>query len=280
MWRSRTALDRRRRAARPRALHRAPPARSSRCAGPSHCDELPGEVGADHVEGAVREIEHPQHAEDQRQARRDQEQEHRGGQAADELPEEEGRLDHRLAQSMRRPAGAARDAAADLGEQLRPARDALRAEAALRHGDAQSRRRRGRRRRPPARRRSTGRWRVPPRRSRSPARRTALERAQQLRLAGDRARRAPLQRAAREAARRRLRPGRCGQQHLAERRAVSRIRRPAPSVTLTGWRLLALATSITSPLRKTPRWIVSPIVSRSCFEFRLRHLHQDPAVAG
>ena len=39
-------------------------------------------VGAQHVEGAVREVEHAQHAEDQRQARGDEEQEHRGGQAA------------------------------------------------------------------------------------------------------------------------------------------------------------------------------------------------------
>ena len=70
-----------------RGEHRRPePAPGTGC---SHCTDLPGEIGADHVERAVREIEHAHDAEHQRQARGDQEQEHRRGEPAHELAEQE-----------------------------------------------------------------------------------------------------------------------------------------------------------------------------------------------
>ena len=56
--------------------------------------ELEGRVGPEHVEGAVREVQHPQHAEDQRQPGGDEEQEHRRREAADRLREDEGKVRH------------------------------------------------------------------------------------------------------------------------------------------------------------------------------------------
>ena len=44
-----------------------------------------GDIGAEHVEGAVGEIDDPRHAEDDRQARRDQKQRRRAGKAGQEL---------------------------------------------------------------------------------------------------------------------------------------------------------------------------------------------------
>ena len=57
--------------------------------GAQDVNELPCEIGADHVEGAVRKIENAQDAEDQRQARRDEKQEHRCGETAEKLAEQE-----------------------------------------------------------------------------------------------------------------------------------------------------------------------------------------------
>jgi len=59
---------------------------------PQH--RLVRQIGAQHVEGAVREVEHAQHPEDQRQARRDQEQEHRGREAAQALREDKRGVGH------------------------------------------------------------------------------------------------------------------------------------------------------------------------------------------
>ena len=56
---------------------------------PENKGHVPGDVGADHVEGAVGEVDDLQDPEDQRQARRDEEQEHRGGQARAQLAEQE-----------------------------------------------------------------------------------------------------------------------------------------------------------------------------------------------
>ena len=69
-----------------RAEHREPEA-SREPAEPER--DLPRHVGAEHVEAAVRKIEHAQHAEDQREPGRHDEQEHRGGEAAEELREQE-----------------------------------------------------------------------------------------------------------------------------------------------------------------------------------------------
>jgi hypothetical protein len=55
-------------------------------------DERPGEVGAQHVEGAVREVHDPGDAEDDRQAGRDQEQGRGRGEAVQGLGEDE--VDH------------------------------------------------------------------------------------------------------------------------------------------------------------------------------------------
>src|ERR1700685_1805365 len=56
---------------------------------------LPGEIGAEHVEGAMREIDHAHDSKYQRQSRGDQKQKHGGGQAAHELAEQKG-WRHRL----------------------------------------------------------------------------------------------------------------------------------------------------------------------------------------
>ena len=72
--------------------------------------DLPGHVGADHVEAAVREVEHAQHAEDQRQSRGDDEQEHRRGQAAQALGEQERGVQHRAALASRSSRAAGRSA--------------------------------------------------------------------------------------------------------------------------------------------------------------------------
>ena len=57
--------------------------------GPEPLHELVGAVGAQHVEGAVGEVEHAQHAEDEGEPGGDEEQEHRGGEAAQRLGEDE-----------------------------------------------------------------------------------------------------------------------------------------------------------------------------------------------
>ena len=62
--------------------------------------DLPRHVGAEHVETAVREVEHAQHAEDQRQAGRHDEQEHRGGEAAQTLREQERRFHNMLSMPL------------------------------------------------------------------------------------------------------------------------------------------------------------------------------------
>ena len=68
------------------AAERGEPEAPARDAQPLH--QLERRVRAQHVERAVREVEHAQHAEDQRQPGRDQEQEHRGREAADALGED------------------------------------------------------------------------------------------------------------------------------------------------------------------------------------------------
>ena len=52
--------------------------------------ERVGQVGGEHVEGAVGEVDDARDAEDQREPGRDEEEEHRVGEAAQELDEEEG----------------------------------------------------------------------------------------------------------------------------------------------------------------------------------------------
>jgi len=59
---------------------------------PQH--RLVRQIRAQHVEGAVREVQDAQHPEDQGQARRDQEQEHRGREAAQALREDKRRVGH------------------------------------------------------------------------------------------------------------------------------------------------------------------------------------------
>ena len=55
-------------------------------------DDLIGGVRAEHVEGAVSEVEHAQDAEDERQPGGDEKEEHGGGEAADGLGEDEGQI--------------------------------------------------------------------------------------------------------------------------------------------------------------------------------------------
>ncbi len=62
---------------------------------PDPLHDLERGVGPQHVEGAVREVQHPQHAEDEREPRRDQEEEHRGGEPAEALREHERQIGHR-----------------------------------------------------------------------------------------------------------------------------------------------------------------------------------------
>ena len=81
---------------------------------------LPGEIGAEHVERAVREIEDAHDAENKREARGDQEQEHCGGQAAHELTEQERRRHRRPSPS--RPSRRARARACRHGASFARAR--------------------------------------------------------------------------------------------------------------------------------------------------------------
>ena len=59
------------------------------------------DIGAEHVERAMREIHDPRHAEDDRQARRDQKQRRRAGKTGQELNEVEGHRRSGLARSSR-----------------------------------------------------------------------------------------------------------------------------------------------------------------------------------
>src|SRR6266567_1878260 len=57
-------------------------------------NDLIGRVRAQHVEGAVGEVEHAKNAEDEREAGRDEKEEHRRGEAAQGLREGEGEVGH------------------------------------------------------------------------------------------------------------------------------------------------------------------------------------------
>ena len=69
-----------------RGEHGEPEAAGS---GSQDVNELPCEVGADHIEGAMRKIENAQDAENQRQTGGDKKQEHRRGKTAEKLAEQE-----------------------------------------------------------------------------------------------------------------------------------------------------------------------------------------------
>src|SRR5712691_5952278 len=62
---------------------------------PEPLHDLVGGVRAQHVEGAVGEVEHAEDAEDERQARGDEEEKHRRGQSAERLREDEREVGHR-----------------------------------------------------------------------------------------------------------------------------------------------------------------------------------------
>src|SRR5712691_5023238 len=61
---------------------------------PQPLHDLIGGVRAQHVEGAVSEVEHAKDAEDEREARRDEKEEHRRGEAAQRLREGEREVGH------------------------------------------------------------------------------------------------------------------------------------------------------------------------------------------
>ena len=107
--------DRRRGRRRPRA---APRAASQKRPGPvpDPLHELVGAVGAEHVEGPVGEVEHAQHAEDEREPGGDEEQEHGGGEAAQRLREDERR--DRASRERHCPEGGRRGARAPRGSAL------------------------------------------------------------------------------------------------------------------------------------------------------------------